>query len=96
MPLHHFLRNLRGLMMLVGVSALVLTPFAWLLRFHRHMWWLIVAGVTAVLVVYSPILSECCRGVRRLRRSSPAAALLATLDGAGLKSVGTLGVDDKR
>jgi hypothetical protein len=78
MPLDHFLRNLRGLMILVGVSALVLTPFAWLWRFPRHMWWLIVTGVTAFLVLYSPILSECCRGVRRLRGSSPAAVQART------------------
>jgi hypothetical protein len=50
----------RGWMAVVGAYALILTLVAWP----------VVAGVTAILVLFSPFLAECHNGVRRLRRSS--------------------------
>jgi asparagine N-glycosylation enzyme membrane subunit Stt3 len=52
--------TIRGLMAVVGASALILTLVAWP----------VLAGVTLILVLFSPMLSECYKGVRRLKSSS--------------------------
>ncbi len=44
MPPHHFLHDIRGIMIIVGFTALALTLIAWLLRFPPQMWWPIVVG----------------------------------------------------
>lgn len=69
------IHEIRGLMIVIGVVALTLTPIVWLLRLPARLRWaLLTVFPMAVLmssICWAPIIVEGIRNARRLRSYNP-------------------------
>jgi hypothetical protein len=60
--------TIRRWMAVVGVFALILTPLTWLARVPAEFRLPGLVNLAMVFVLFSPIIFECYKGVRRLKR----------------------------